>query len=72
MDVLTNQPGVQLYTGNKLEGVTDRSGTLSRHAALCLETQDYPNAVNEPDFPSAILEPGQTYRRTTIHRFFFA
>ena len=71
MDVLTNQPGVQLYTGNKLEGVTDRSGTLSKHAALCLETQDFPNAVNEPTFPSAVLEPGQTYRRTTIHRFFF-
>ncbi len=70
MDVLSTQNGVQLYTGNKLEGKTDRRGELRRYSALCLETQGFPNAVNQPDFPSVLLEPGKVYRQRTVHRFF--
>jgi aldose 1-epimerase len=55
MEVLTTQPGVQLYTGNR--------------GGFCLETQHYPNAPNEPKFPSTLLRPGETLRETTIHKF---
>jgi aldose 1-epimerase len=55
MEVWTTQPGVQLYTGNR--------------RGLCLETQHFPNAPNEPKFPSTLLRPGETYRQTTIHKF---
>jgi aldose 1-epimerase len=55
MQVWTTQPGVQLYTGNR--------------RGLCLETQHFPNAPNEPKFPSTLLRPGETYRQTTIHKF---
>jgi aldose 1-epimerase len=55
MDVSTTQPGVQFYTGNP--------------RGLCLETQHFPNAPNEPRFPSTVLRPGQTYRQVTVHRF---
>ncbi len=55
MEVFTTQPGVQLYTGNR--------------RGFCLETQHFPNSPNEPDFPSTVLRPGETYREVTIHRF---
>ncbi len=58
MEVRTTEPAVQLYTGNHL-----------KHAALCLETQHYPDSVNHPGFPSTILRPGQTFRSTTIFSF---
>jgi aldose 1-epimerase len=58
MEVRTTQPGVQLYTGNHL-----------KHAALCLETQHYPDSVNHPGFPSTILRPGQTFSSTTTFSF---
>jgi aldose 1-epimerase len=58
MEVRTTEPGVQLYTGNHL-----------KHAALCLETQHYPDSVNQPGFPSTILRPGQTFRSTTSFAF---
>jgi aldose 1-epimerase len=58
MEVRTNQPGVQLYTGNHL-----------KHAALCLETQHYPDSVHHPAFPSVILRPGQTFASTTVFAF---
>jgi aldose 1-epimerase len=58
MEVRTTQPDVQLYTGNHL-----------KHAALCLETQHYPDSVNHPAFPSVILRPGQTFTSTTIFAF---
>ncbi|TVR34933.1 MAG: galactose mutarotase [Spirochaetaceae bacterium] len=71
MQVLSTQAGVQFYCGNELKGSKDRNGTLHNHDALCLETEGFPNAVNEPQFPSALLEPGQVYHHRTIHRFFF-
>ncbi len=70
MEIASTLPGIQLYTGNKLEGVGDRSSdALPRHAALCLETQFFPDSPNQPDFPSSILRPGEKYRHTTVHTF---
>jgi aldose 1-epimerase len=71
MDVRTTEPGVQFYSGNFLDGtITNRNGVpYQKHAAFCLETQHYPDSVNHPNFPSTILEPGTTYRSTTIYRF---
>ncbi len=60
MVVETDQPGVQLYTANYLE---------PPHTALCLETQRAPDAVNQPELGPSLLEPGQTYRHTTVHTF---
>lgn len=71
MEVHATQPGIQLYTANFLDGslVGKRGVAYARHSAFCLETQHFPNAVNEPGFPSVILRPGQTYRHTTNYRF---
>ncbi|MEW6754381.1 MAG: aldose epimerase family protein [Candidatus Latescibacterota bacterium] len=70
MEVLTTEPGVQLYTGNFLTGVRGKGGMpYHRHAALCLETQHFPDAINRPEFPPIVLRPGQTYRHVTAHRF---
>lgn len=70
LEVFTTEPGVQLYTGNYLSGLRGKGGAVhNRHAALCLETQHFPDAVNHPDFPSTILRPGQRYRQTTEYRF---
>lgn len=70
MEVLTDQLGLQLYTGNKLDGsLTGLGGTYQKHSALCLETQHYPDSPNHPDFPTTTLNPGRTFRSTTIYRF---
>jgi aldose 1-epimerase len=71
MEVLTTQPGVQLYTGNFLDGTIHGKGgkVYGYRSALCLETQHFPNSPNEPNFPSAELKPGQTFHETTIYRF---
>lgn len=71
MTILTDQPGVQLYTANGLDGkITGKSGKpYEKYGAFCLETQHYPDSVNHPDFPSVVLRPGQTYHTTTVHRF---
>jgi len=71
MDVLTDQPGVQFYTGNFLDGtLMGKYGVVyQQHDALCLETQHFPDSVNHPNFPSTILHPGEVYRTTTIYRF---
>jgi aldose 1-epimerase len=68
LDVLTTHPGIHLYTGNSLDGtLTARNGhVLSKHAALCLETQHFPDSPNHPHFPSTILNPGEVYRHTTV------
>lgn len=71
MEVYTDQPGVQLYTGNFLDGsLMDHHGTpIEQYAALCLETQTFPDSPNKPEFPSAVLNPGETYETTTIYQF---
>jgi aldose 1-epimerase len=67
LTVLTTQPGIQVYSGNFLKGQKGKDGkTYKQRSALCLETQHFPDAVNQPDFPSIILRPGQTYRHTSI------
>ena len=71
MEIATTEPGIQLYSGNGLDGtITGKGGRVYRkHYGLCLETQHFPDSPNHPDFPSTILEPGQTYRTATTHRF---
>ena len=70
MECETTQPGVQLYTANYLGGQVGKGGRpYLRRGALCLETQNWPDAVNHPDFPSPVLRPGQTYRQNTVYRF---
>jgi aldose 1-epimerase len=69
--VLTTEPGMQLYTGNALGGTSPgKDGPRFRpHGAVALETQHFPNAVNEPRFPSVILRPGATFESRTVYRF---
>jgi aldose 1-epimerase len=71
MTVTADQPGVQFYTGNFLDGSTRGKGTAYvQHAALCLETQGFPNAINVPGWQSqVILRPGQSYRHVMVHAF---
>jgi aldose 1-epimerase len=72
MEIWTDQPAIQLYTGNFLDGtVVGKGGQAYRkHSGFCLETQHFPDSPNHPNFPTTILEPGQTYRTTTVHKFF--
>lgn len=71
MTISTTKPGVQFYTGNLLGEIRGAGGALfDKHGALCLETEFFPDAVNEPHFPSSILRPGETYHHITTHRFF--
>ena len=71
LEVLTTEPGVQLYVGNFLDGsLTGKSGKPYTHrSGFCLETQHYPDSPNKPDFPSTTLKPGETYRTTTVYKF---
>ena len=71
MEVSTTQPGVQFYTGNFLDGtVTGKQGHVyKRRYGLCLETQHFPDSPNHPDFPSAILKPGETFHAKTVFKF---
>ena len=70
MEVFTTQPGVQLYTARGLGGRLSGGGKpYGPYHGLCLETQHYPNAPNQPEFPSTVLRPGQTYRHLTVHKF---
>lgn len=71
LEILTDQPGVQFYSGNFLDGTLTGKGSqvYRQHYALCLETQHFPDSPNQPAFPSTVLRPGQTYRTTTVHKF---
>jgi len=71
MKVLTDQPGIQFYSGNFLDGsVHGKQGkAYELHAALCLETQHFPDSPNHPDFPTTELKPGERYHTVTIYRF---
>ena len=71
MEVLTDQPGVQFYTGNFLDGsATGKNGVKYQfRTGLCLETEGFPDAPNHPDFPSTVLRPGETYHHTMVCRF---
>jgi aldose 1-epimerase len=71
MEVLTTEPGIQFYSGNFLDGSDlGKEGVVYEpRTGLCLETQHFPNSPNQPDFPSTVLRPGETYRSTTVYRF---
>jgi aldose 1-epimerase len=71
LEVLTTQPGVQLYSGNFLDGtVVGKSGRpYGKRSGFCLETQHFPDSPNHPEFPSVVLAPGERYSETTVYRF---
>jgi aldose 1-epimerase len=71
MEIYTTEPGVQLYAGNFLDGtLTGKAGKVyKKHYGFCLETQHFPDSPNKPNFPSAVLLPGQKYTSETVHRF---
>lgn len=70
LEVYTTQPGLQFYSGNFLDGTlkTDDGKPINQHAALCLETQHFPDSPNEPSFPSTILKPGEKYHTETMYK----
>ena len=74
LEVYTNEPGIQVYTGNFLDGsIQGKKGiTYNQRASVCLETQHYPDSPNKPQWPSVILEPGQTYNSECIFKFSIA
>jgi aldose 1-epimerase len=70
LEVYTTEPGVQLYTGNFLDGtITGKGGHVYKQRfGFCLETQHFPDSPNNPDFPTTVLRPGQTYHSRTIYK----
>jgi len=70
LEVLTDQPGVQFYTGNSLDGTAKGKGSVYNFRdGFCLETQHFPDSPNHPNFPTTELKPGQIFQSTTIYRF---
>ncbi|KAI4343851.1 hypothetical protein L6164_011152 [Bauhinia variegata] len=70
MELWTNQPGVQFYTSTSLKDTKGKGGvTYKRYAALCLETQGFPDSVNHDNFPSQIVRPGEKYKHYMVYRF---
>jgi aldose 1-epimerase len=70
LDVFTTEPGLQLYSGNQLDGVAGRGDRrYGRHSGFCLETQHFPDSPNQPRFPSTILRPGTRYESRTVFAF---
>ncbi|MDO7854484.1 aldose epimerase family protein [Hymenobacter sp. CA1UV-4] len=71
LEVTTDQPGIQFYTGNFLDGtLKGKGGTVyGKHAGFCLETQHFPDSPNQPKFPSTELKPGETYHSVSTYKF---
>ena len=71
LEILTTEPGLQLYTGNFLDGkITGKGGKVyGRRQAFCLETQHYPDSPNHPSFPPVVLRPGKRYHTITLYQF---
>ena len=70
MEIHTDKPGIQFYSGNFLKEQAGKGGKKYPHrGAFCLETQHFPDSVNHANFPSTILKPGETFRTTTVHKF---
>jgi aldose 1-epimerase len=71
LEVYTDQPGIQFYTGNFLDGTLPmrKSGTYAHRTGFCLETQHYPDSPNQKDFPSTVLSPGENYKTKTTFKF---
>ena len=71
LEILTDQPSIQVYMGNFLDGtLTGKDGAVyGPNTGICLETQKFPDSMHHPDWPSVRLDPGQTYRHVMVHRF---
>jgi aldose 1-epimerase len=71
MEVFTDQPGIQFYSGNFLDGSNIGKGAKPylKHFGFCLETQHFPNSPNQANFPTTLLKPGETYKTQTIYKF---
>ena len=70
MEIFTEEPAIQFYSGNFLDGsLKNEERTFTKYAGLCLETQHFPDSPNQPNFPSTILEPEETYNTRTIMVF---
>jgi len=71
MDIFTQEPGLQFYSGNFMQGKnTFKSGAKDDfRTAFCMETQHFPDSPNQPNFPSTVLEPGKEYHTVTIYKF---
>jgi len=70
METFTTEPGIQFYSSNFLADIKGKGGIPYRkHLALCLEAQHFPDTPNQPDFPSTLLRPGETYNQRTIYKF---
>jgi aldose 1-epimerase len=70
LEVYTTQPGLQVYSGNFLDGQAGKGGKpYIKRSAICLETQHFPDSVNQPKFPTIILRPGEKYRQETVYVF---
>jgi galactose mutarotase-like enzyme len=71
MDVYTTQPGLQVYSGNHLDGtdIGKEGKVYYKHYGLCLETQHYPDSPHRPNFPRTVLAPGQTFKQSAVYRF---
>jgi aldose 1-epimerase len=70
MEIYTTQPGVQLYTANWIEREKGKMGNIyNRRWAFCLETQHFADAINKPHFPTTILNPGEEYKHSCVHKF---
>jgi len=69
MTCYTDQPGVQIYTGNCIDPMVGKNGkTYCRHGAVCLETQGFPNSTSFSHFPSPVLKKGDVYHHVTAYR----
>ena len=71
MEVFTTEPGIQFYTSNFLDSTLKGKNNVvyPKHAALCLETQHFPDGPNQPSFPNTIVKPGETYHQVTKYKF---
>ncbi|XP_022933702.1 aldose 1-epimerase [Cucurbita moschata] len=70
LDLWSNAPGVQFYTGNYVKDIVGKERAVyGKHAGLCLETQGFPNAVNQPNFPSVVVQPSGKYQHTMLFEF---
>ena len=71
LEVVTTEPGIQLYTGNFLDGTAVGKGgkPYARRSGFCLETQRFPDSPNHPDFPTSVLRANQKLASTTVYRF---
>lgn len=70
LNLWSNAPGVQFYTANYVNGVSGKGEAVyGKHSGLCLETQGFPNAINQPNFPSVVVQPGEKYSHTMLYEF---